>query len=143
MKSELPAEGIMKTHDWGNSKMFRVSCQCGNPDDDIDFEIEADDNSVTVTTYTTQKTNFWYEQIPVNYNSEDPWYGEVQYATTNIWNGFIRRCKLTWDIWFKGYVKYQQSTVMTEQQAINYADTLKIAVMSVKEFQVSNHKDKK
>lgn len=134
MKAQVPAEGITKTHEWGTSKMYKITCQCGNPDDDIDFEVEADETGVTVTTYNTQKTNFWEEAIPVEYQINDPWYGEIQTVSTNVWNGFVRRCKLTWSIWFKGYVEYQSTTIMTEQQALNYAETLKSAILDVQQL---------
>lgn len=134
MKAEKPAVGILKRNDFGDSKFYHVACSCGNDDDAIEFEVEADDMGVTVTTYTTQKTNFWEESIAPRYDIKDPWEQELNWQTTNIWNGFVRRCKLTWSIWFKGYVKYQSTTIMTEQQALNYAETLKSAVKDVEEF---------
>lgn len=137
MKAETPAEGIMKTHDFGDSKFYHIACSCGSDDDAIELCVEADDHGVTVTHYTTQKTNFWEEHIPQKYRTDDPWYGEFEYATTNIWNGFVRRCKLTWSIWFKGYVKYQSTTIMTKQQSLNYAETLKKAVADVEKFRAS------
>jgi hypothetical protein len=41
---------------------------------------------------------------------------------------------MTWDLWFNGYLKYQQSTIMTEQQTLNYAETLKAAIKDCKDF---------
>lgn len=134
MKLEKPAEGILKRNDFGDSKFYHVSCSCGNGDDSIEFEVEADEMGVVVNTWTTQKTNFWAEAVPSRYDIDDPWHQEFNLATTNIVNGFVRRCKLTWEIWFKGYVKYQSTTIMTEQQALNYAETLKSAIKDVQEF---------
>jgi hypothetical protein len=37
-------------------------------------------------------------------------------------------------VWTKGYVKCETVITMTEQQALNYAETLKSAVKDVKEF---------
>jgi hypothetical protein len=34
----------------------------------------------------------------------------------------------------KGYIEYQASIIMTEQQTLNYAETLKKAVQDVKNF---------
>ena len=60
LKPQIPAEGIMKTSDWGNSKMYKIQCTCGNDDDSIEFMVEADDlDMITVTTFTTQKTAYW------------------------------------------------------------------------------------
>ena len=134
MKAQKPAEGILKTHEWGDSKMYHVACSCGNDDDSIEVCVEADEMGVTVTSYTTQKTNFWEEQVTPHYDINDPWHQDLYLATTNIWNGLVRRVKLTWSIWFKGYVTYQSTTIMTEQQALNYAETLKSAIQDVKKF---------
>jgi len=30
MKVQIPAEGIMKTNDWGDSKVYRVTCNTIN-----------------------------------------------------------------------------------------------------------------
>lgn len=139
MKAENPAVGILKRNDFGNSKYYRVECLCGNNDDAIEFEVEADDTGVSVNTWVTQKTNFWEEPVPQKYWNDDPWYQEFNYTTTNIINGFIRRCKLTWSIWFQGYVTYQSTTLMSEQQALNYAETLKSAIKDVKEFKKEQH----
>jgi hypothetical protein len=46
----------------------------------------------------------------------------------------IIRLKLTWTIWTKGYVKVESTIAMTEQQAYNYSETLKLAIADVKDF---------
>jgi hypothetical protein len=46
MNAQVPAEGIMKTGDWGDSKVYRVACNCHD---------EAHNHNV----YTTGKTNWW------------------------------------------------------------------------------------
>jgi hypothetical protein len=33
-----------------------------------------------------------------------------------------------------GYVEYEASIIMSEQQALNYAETLKSAIIDVKQF---------
>jgi hypothetical protein len=40
-----------------------------------------------------------------------------------------------WQLLTRGYVEYEASIIMTEQQALNYATTLLSAVADVKEFQ--------
>ena len=37
-------------------------------------------------------------------------------------------------MWTKGYIKTESIVAMTEQQALNYADTIKSAIQDVKEF---------
>jgi hypothetical protein len=106
MKAEKPAEGILRLNDWGASKWYQVSCDCTDPDHAHTFEVEADDHSVTVTIYATVKTKFW---------------------SRNRW-------RQIWDILRQGYVEYEGSIILKEQQAINYASALTSAVNDVKLF---------
>ena len=134
MKSETPAEGILKTHDWGNSKWYKVVCGCGQPDHAVDFEVEADDAGINVNTYVTAKTDYWTETAKKRYDIDDPYLQELDWTIKDIINGFVTRLKLTWTVWTKGYVKCETVVTMTEQQALNYADTLKSAIQDVKDF---------
>jgi hypothetical protein len=108
MTPETPAEGILKRNQWGDSIWYQVTCICGDADHDHNIWIETDDNTeVTVTTYTRQKSRWW---------EQNRW--------QTIW------CLLT-----QGYVEYETSLIMTQQQALNYAETLKTAVsdLTIKE----------
>jgi hypothetical protein len=42
---------------------------------------------------------------------------------------------LTYKLWTVGYLKYHQTTLMTEQQALNYAETIKTAIKDMHQFQ--------
>ena len=134
MKAQAPAEGILKTHEWGDSKYYHVACSCGNDDDSLELCVEADDMGVTVSHYTTQKTDWWTEHVEKNYNIDNPWLQEFDWFWKDLWNGLSTRLRLTRDIWFHGYVKYQGTTIMSEQQALNYAETIKSAIDDVKQF---------
>ena len=57
MKAQTPAEGILKTNDWGDSRAYHVVCECGGPDCSHNLWIEADDSGVAVMVYTTVRTN--------------------------------------------------------------------------------------
>jgi hypothetical protein len=81
-------------------------CQCGQDDHDHDIFIEADESGVTVTVYTTGKTNWW---------SQTRWYHIWRLLTT-------------------GYIKYESNIVMDRQQAMNYATILHHAVEDVELF---------
>jgi len=106
MKPQKPAEGILIKRDWGDTKTYQVACECGCGDHEHNVWIETDDTGVTVNTYTTQKTNFWS----------------------------MSRWQLIWQLLTHGYVKYEASIIMSEQQALNYAETLKSAIKDVKAF---------
>ena len=111
MKAQIPAEGILKTNDWGDSRVYKVVCNCGDNDHSHNVWVEADDHEVNVTVYTTVKTNFW---------SKTRW-------------------QHIWTLLSKGYVDCETTVSMTEQQAINYAETLKSAVDDVKKFRSKNN----
>ena len=107
MNPQTPAEGIMLYKDYGPSKMYRVGCECGCDDCSHMVDVDADETGVTVTTYTTQKTNFWSKN----------------------------RFQLMWTLLTKGYVEYEASLIMSKQQALNYANVLNSAVNDVEQFQ--------
>ena len=106
MKAQSPAEGVLLYKDWGSSKMYKVTCECGCDDCSHMVDVEADETGVTVTTYTTQKTNFWS----------------------------LNRFQIIWSLLTKGYVEYEASICMSKQQALNYANVLQSAIIDVEEF---------
>ena len=134
MKAQSPAEGILKTNDFGNSKWYHVVCGCGQPDHSLTVEVEADETGVNINTYATVKTDYWSESIKKRYDIDNPYLQELDWTLKDIWNGLITRIKLTWTIWTKGYVQCETTVLMTEQQALNYAETLKSAIQDVKNF---------
>ena len=106
MNVQVPAEGIMKTNDWGDSKVYRIACSCGCEDHDHNMWVEADDFDISVTIYSTTKTNWW---------SKTRWYH-------------------IWTLLTKGYIDTESTICLTEQQALNYAETLKSAIDDVQQF---------
>lgn len=106
MKAEKPAQGILKKNDWGDAKSYKISCDCGSDDHMHNVWVEADESDITVTTYTMQKTNFWS----------------------------MARWHHIWTLLTKGYVEYEASIIMSQQQALNYAETLKSAIADVETF---------
>lgn len=106
MEPQTPAEGILKSNEWGDSKMYFVRCDCTDDNHAHDIEIEADDHSVQVTIYTKSFTK-WNEKS---------------------------RWKQIWHILTKGYIETSASIILPEQVALNYAETLKSAAREVQEF---------
>jgi hypothetical protein len=105
---QTPAEGIMKTNDWGDSRVYRIACNCGDENHNHNMWVEADDHDITVTIYTTGKTNYW---------SKTRWYH-------------------IWTLLTKGYIDTESTVCLTKQQALNYAETLKSAIIDVETFRV-------
>ena len=113
MKMQIPAEGIMKTNDWGDSKVYRIACNCGDENHNHNMWIEADEHDIIVTIYTTGKTNFW---------SKTRWYH-------------------IWTLLTKGYIDTESTVCLNRQQALNYAETLKSSITDVETFR-SERKEK-
>lgn len=141
MKSQIPAEGILKTNDWGNTRVYKVVCECGSSDHEHNVWVEADDGSVNVNIYTTVRTDCWSESQKPKYDIDNIWLQEFDLFWKGLYNGLVRRLKLTKSIWVKGYVDYETTISMTQQQALNYADTLKSAVKDVSEFRKERQKE--
>jgi hypothetical protein len=134
MKAESPAAGIMKTSDFGDAKYYKVVCSCGQPEHEINFEVEADETGVNVNTYITAKSDAWSETLHKRYDINNMWLQEWDWFWKDFINGLSRRVKLTWAIWTKGVVQTETTINMTEQQALNYAETLRSAIQDVQNF---------
>ena len=132
--AQTPAEGIMLTSDFGDSKFYKVVCGCGQPDHDLNFEVEAADTGINVNTYVSAKSDSWNEAVKKRYDIDSPWLQEWDWFWKDLVNGVVRRVKLTWTIWTKGYVQTESTIAMSEQQALNYAETIKSAIKDVKDF---------
>ena len=120
MEYQRPAKGIMSDADLGDTKFYTVSCTCGNPDDQIRLEVEADD-VISVHVWTTVKTPWWQR----SWDSDSKFAGYV--------NGLTHRLKMTWNLWVRGYLENESWTILSEQQAYNLAETLKEAINDVRE----------
>lgn len=134
MNAQAPAQGIMQIGEYGDSKFYKVVCGCGQPDHDIDFEVEACDTGVNVNTYVTAKSDYWTDTAKKRYDIDTVWMQEWDWFWKDLFNGLVRRVKLTWEIWTTGYVRTESTIAMNEQQALNYADTIKSAIKDVKAF---------
>lgn len=106
MKAQIPAEGILKRSSWGDAVAYQIVCQCHDSNHDHNVWIEAEESDITITTHTTQQSKPWS----------------------------LNRWQVIWRLLTKGYIEYEANIIMTEQQAINYAETLKKAVQDVKAF---------
>ena len=115
MKAQKPAEGILKTSEWGDSKWYHIRCDCGSDECSHDVNVEADDFGIQVHIYAKNHTRWWEK---------------------NRW-------KQIWQILTKGYAQMDTTIVLNEQTALNYAETLKSAVADVKKFKADHLVKKK
>lgn len=112
MEVERPAEGILKTNDWGDSKSYHVVCDCGSSDHAHDLWVEADAHDITVTIYATVKSPWW------------------------AWN----RWQQIWKLITQGYLEHETVLSMSKQTALNYAKTLESAIIDIETFRNNRKK---
>lgn len=134
MIAQQPAEGILKTSEWGDSKVYKVVCECQQPDHEHNVWIEAEEYGVNVNIYTTVKTDCWSEALKPKYTIDNIWLQEFEWFWKGLYNGIVRRLKLTKSIWINGYADFETTISMSKQQALNYSETLKSAVTDVESF---------
>jgi hypothetical protein len=132
--AQTPAEGILLHKDFGKSKFYKISCDCGNPDDEVMFDVEADEHDVTAHFYNKVKTNYWDETWRKRYDIDNAFLQNMHWFGLDLVNGLWKRIKLTWKLWVYGYVEYESWTMMSKQQTLNLAATLASAVNDVEVF---------
>ena len=113
MTPEQPAEGILKTNDWGDAKTYHVVCDCGSADHHHDLWVESDGHDITVTIYATVKSPWW------------------------TWN----RWQQIWKLMTQGYLQHETVLSMNQQTALNYAKTLESAILDVETFRKKRQKN--
>ena len=108
MKTQPAAEGILKMNDWGDSKVYRVPCSCGDGEcgHDTFIEIESDAYNIVVSIFVKTQTRFWDR----------------------------KRWRDMWHLLTKGYIESYSDVHLTQQQAFNYATTLINSVHDLEEF---------
>lgn len=117
----------MLTHTFQDSIYYRVDCTCGNEDDQINFciELEEDMQEVQITLDTIQKTDWWKKLADWDvYKIDNSWLFTIVNSIQELINGIYHRLKITRDVWLHGYVKYNTSTFLTKQAALNFAQAL-------------------
>ena len=108
---EKPAEGILRTYDFGDSMFYVVPCNCGCGSDH-ELNVEADETGIWARIYVKTKSNWW---------NRNRW--------QNIWTLITR-----------GYVESYTDIHMSKQQALNYAKTLESAIIAVETFRNNRKK---
>ena len=119
---QKPAEGISKERDWPDMKSYTIPCSCGC-DNDVTMIVDVDDFSITTNFYSTTKTKYWYRRLDVDYN--ESW---LVLNFKLFFNDWYNRIDVAWKALTKGYVETQSDVILSPQQAINFAETLKTAV---------------
>jgi hypothetical protein len=107
MKSQKPARGIMLQHDFGDSKNFKVECDCSSDDHAvymwIEVEKDKDMQDIQVSFYVTT----W---------------------TREFWRNWPARLRAVYDILVKGVHKQEHHMILSQQSATNFAEAIKDTV---------------
>lgn len=127
-QAQIPAAGILVQSDYGDSKYYRIACSCGNPDDDVQMNVESEAGTVTIHVWTTTKTDWWRRRFDDHDNFIIHW-------CLQRLNDYLNRIDVAWTALTKGYVETQSWTLMNKQEAINLANVLETAVDDVEEFE--------
>jgi len=141
MNPQTPAEGISQQFSTPDFKSYKVDCSCGHPDDSIDFTVEVDDwQDIVITHCTTQYTPWWRDTFDKHaaYNINNELLYNIVYYAKDFLNAVWHRAVVTWKVWTTGTVKYQSTVILTEQQALNYAEALRRAINEIKFHEIKN-----
>lgn len=114
MKAEMPAVGILKRNDWGDAKSYEIACSCCDPEHSHNLWVEAnEDGEIVAIIYTTTTSPFW---------------------SANRW-------RQMWQLLTRGYITSEVALSMNEQQALNYAETLKKSIKDIKTLRAEKNGD--
>jgi hypothetical protein len=104
MKYQTPAQGIMLQGDYGDSKNFKVECDCSSDDHAVHMWIEVNKDKEFPEVEVSFYVNTW----------------------TPLWQGGWRdRIKAAWDILVKGLHRQEHHMVLNKQSAYNFAETIR------------------
>lgn len=146
MKKQTPALGIMKTGEYyDGTQSYRVACSCQHPDDDINFWIEYEEgfDHITVQTYLTHRTP-WYARLWEwdVCEIESTWLAGIVDSVQSLVNGLHHRLRVTYEVWVRGYVKYESTTILEREQARNYAHAILDGIERLEKFHAKKKKHK-
>ncbi len=128
-EAQVAAIGILSQNDFGDYKTYKVACACGCDHHIGDVVISADERGISMTQSTTVSTAYWHQYCKINYTECWPLINAKYFV-----NAAINRIALVWQVLFKGNITMTGDIVMTQQQTINYANTLTHAMADVEQF---------
>jgi hypothetical protein len=114
LKAQQPAQGIMLQGDYGDSKSFKIECDCNS-----------DDHSV-------------YMWIEVQRDQDVPDVEVSFYVTTwtrEFWSDWSSRLRAVYEILVKGVHKQEHHMLLNKQSAVNFAHAI---LDNVKEMEKQN-----
>ena len=131
---QTPAEGIMLSGNYSDCKFYKITCTCGDDAHNIDVSISYDKDigDVVIEFYSKQKSLYWEKVADWDtYKIHNTWLYSIAYFIKSFINGFGHRLKVTYNLWWNGYLEYQSDTIMSKQTALNFAEALKNTVLEI------------
>jgi len=122
-----PAEGILKQNDYGDSKWYKVECNCHNTEHEATVEVEADDHDITVHLYMTTQTTWWKDHCSRHFD----W---LPYDFKYYINRIINSVSFIYTGVVKGYVEHHAFISLTQQSALNFSSVLVKSMGDVEKF---------
>jgi hypothetical protein len=113
MKAQEPAQGICKTQDWGDAKVYHIECDCTCEDHSVStwIEVEAEEDFGTVVTFYVKT---W-----------------TPYSLSQA--GLWTRIRKAVSILFKGVDTQEHDIILKEQAARNWIAAVEKSIKDVKE----------
>lgn len=116
LKPEVPAMGIMKMSSY---PMYKFMCNCGCEDHDVVMEFDEDEFGKTVTFYATTSTPYWLDRFGAGVEDR-PAVKKAKQLANSVYN----RVSLAYQALFRGYIKTESTTILSDQQATTLAALL-------------------
>jgi hypothetical protein len=141
MIAQKAAQGLMLIREREDYKLYKVECQCTDPDHAVTFEVSAEDwDEVNLSITTRQQTAHWSDPFNEFGGYHDAskwkpqWLKEMEMDVRSFLNGVHHRVAVTYQLWRKGYIEYHSDTILNSQQALNLSATLKQAVKDIQKM---------
>ena len=114
MEKQTPAQGIMQTGDYAETKMFRLECNCHFVDHDVQVFISSE-----------------YGYIAMEVFSKVSLYSQ----------GFFKRLKMLIKFLWSGHAEMDHTLLMNKQQALNFAEVIKDTIVKLEKFEKTENID--
>jgi hypothetical protein len=124
MQKQQPAKGVSLQGGYYEAKFYQIHCECGDNEHTFDVMAELTQDDYAIEFYISMKAISDRRSDYFAVMRDD---NKVIQFFKDVANWFIRRSKLTWQVWTKGYVEVYSDVMMDEQHAMNFAGILEKA----------------
>ncbi len=132
MTPEIPATGILLQSKYDDSERYVIPCTCGC-EASVNFTISVEKDTGLITSYLESKTttDHWSQVIDITY--KESWFVISLKSMINDW---ANRISVAWKALSGGVVETHSYVLLDQQQALNFAETVKNAVVNFEKRQL-------